>query len=583
MDHVKQLVAEWEPKDESVIGRYNKKRRLFSHLPLILRTAKATEKRCDGMNPKAYFGYLMCVLLLLPACEPETGQILTGESEAPSVLRRGNGDDPATLDPALAEDVHAFNVLIDIYEGLVAVAADGSIVPGVAESWDISGNGLVYRFKLRSDARWSNDDPVQARDFVNAFRRVAAPDSQSAYEFLLEPVENFVDVRSGAKPAQALGITAIDDLTLEIRLSTPSNHMLSVLAMPIAFPVHGTNPTATQFSEPDEFVGNGPYELESRQVGGPIRLRRNNRYWDNRSVTIDEIQYLPVIDPITELNMYRADELDITGTVPAESFKDLRENLPGELRVAPTLALYYLAFDLTEAPLNNRILRQALSTAIDREQLVDLVGRGETPAYSIVPPGVGDHVGAAYEWRALSAAEREQRARTLYSEAGYDSDNPLSIKLTYDTGSVHEFVALTVSSMWKEVLGVDVELEKKEWQLFLATRDDRPSWQIMRFSWFGDYNDAMTFTEIFRSGSSQNLSRYESAEFDDLLDRARSEIDANARQEIMTTAESVLLEDYPIIPLYFYVSKHLVKPHIAGFEDSILDRHPSRYLSLRGN
>lgn len=523
------------------------------------------------------------VLLTISGCGVDQGPAHENEAQAGSLLVRGNGDDPRTLDPSLAEDVHTFNVLVDIYEGLLAEAADGSLIQGVAESWNVSDDGLVYRFQFRPDARWSNGELVRAEDFVNGFRRVLAPDSQSPYGFLLEPVENFTDVSNGTKSAEALGIVAIDERTLEIRLSSPSPHFLSVLAMPIAFPVYGDDPRPEQFSDPIHFVGNGPYVLADRQAGKPILLRRNNLYWDKQSVAIDKVQYVPVIDEMTEFNMYRTGELDFTGTVPASAFKDIKKELPSELRVFPALALYYLAFDLSEAPMNDKTLRQALSMAIDRTQITELLGRGDQPAYSVVPPGVANHDGAAYAWRELPASEREQYARELYNDAGYDSENPLTLTLSYDVGSVHERVALAVSSMWADVLGVVVELEKMEWQLYLAMRNDRPSWQVMRFSWFGDYNDARTFTDLFRSESLQNLPGYKNRSYDDLLAQAVNEIRMETRKDIMSAAEKVLIDDYPIAPLYFFVSKHLVKPHVAGFEDNILDRHPSKYLSILNN
>lgn len=525
----------------------------------------------------------LVVGLVLPAlvsCGPEPGAPVIDEAQGPSTVRRGNGDDPATLDPALAEDVHTFNVLVDVYEGLLAESADGSLIPGVAESWEISEDGLVYRFQLRAAARWSNGDQVQAPNFVTAFRRVAAPESQSSYGFLLEPIENFASVADGSLSEEMLGVRVIDDQTLEVRLSSPSTHMLAVFAMPIAFPVYGDNPISAQFSDADQFIGNGAYVLADRQAGGPILLQRNEHYWDKESVAIEQIEYFPIINAATELNMYKAQELEITGTVPPGSFQSLRDQMPNELRVAPALALYYLAFDLTEAPLDNLKLRQALSMAIDRDELVQIIGRGERAAYSVVPPGVSNYVGPSYGWHDLDSIEREQRAKESYEDAGYDAANPLSVKITYDVGDIHETVALAVTSMWKDVLGVEVELEKKEWQLFLATRDDRPDWQIMRFSWFGDYNDATTFTDIFRSDSEQNLPKYTSERYDALLGQAAMESNLETRMDILTQAENLLINDYPIVPLYFYVSKHMVKPHVAGFEDNVLDRHPSKYLSI---
>lgn len=515
----------------------------------------------------------------LAGCD-EVSEPAVGSIENTQVIRRGNGGDPGTLDPALAEDVHAFEVLADLYEGLTVMGPTGATQPGTAESWDISENGLSYTFVLRSAAQWSNGDQVVAADFVRAFQRIASPDTLSVYSFLLEPLENFSLVKAGQLPISALGIDAVDERTLVLRLENPSPWFPSILSMPITFPLHPHAAIPDSFFRVDRFIGNGPFVLASSEANGPIRVRRNPTYWDTASVLIDEVEYLPIVNANTELNMYRSGELHISNTIPPDRVKQMRNSIPDEVRISPSLALYYLAFDLTEAPFNNAALREALSMAVDRNQLVSLIGRGEQPAYGIVPPGVANHVQAEYAWRNADPADRIAQARILYAAAGYNRETPLSIKLTYDVGDIHERVALAVSSMWFDALGVQVVLDKKEWKFFLDSREDRPSWQIMRFSWFGDYNDPMTFAEIFRSDSPQNLAKYESTQFDDILNRAASELDPSIRLSLMTKAEATLLLDHPIIPLYFYVSKHLVKPNIIGFEDNVLDRHPSKYLSL---
>jgi oligopeptide transport system substrate-binding protein len=354
--------------------------------------------------------------------------------------------------------------------------------------------------------------------------------------------------------------------------------------MPIAYPVftgHGDDPA--RFRIPESFVGNGPYVLESWSIGDKIRLRKNALFRNASSVGIDIVDYFPVTEPSAELNMYRAGELDITATVPPAAIANLRAMQNGELRVAPSLALYYLAFDLTEPPFDDVVLRQALTMAIDREILVSVLGRGERAAFGLVPPGVANYQGAQFEWKNLPVMERQASARDLLAQAGYGDSRPLRMKLTYDAGDVHESVALTVSSMWRDVLGIDVELEKKEWKFFLETRDDRAAWQVMRFAWTGDYNDASTFTDIFRSDSRQNLPRYQSDSYDVLLDEAGRLADSESRSNKLKDAESLLLDAYPIAPLYFYVSKHLVSSRVKNFQQNVMDRHPSQFLQLDAN
>ncbi len=523
---------------------------------------------------------LLAVLVLHHGCDKGDDPAVPVSG---SVIVRGNGGDPGSLDPALAEDVHAFNILTDLYEGLVSESASGELVAAAAKSWSLSEDELTYSFTLRDDARWSNGDPVTSHDFVRALRRVATPETGSVYGFLLQPILHFAEVQKGSLPADQLAVVAIDDQVLQIRLRQPTPQMLSVLTMPVALPVHISADGAGVFSDPTTFVGNGAYLLASRAPGGPIRLRRNPGYWDVESVAIEEVVYLPIVEPRTEFNMYRAGELDITNTVPSESIATLRENMPDELRITPSLALYYLAFDVTEPPFNDVVLRQALSMAINRERLVSLIGRGEQAAYGIVPPGVAGHVSSVFLWRNLSDNERIARAQALYQQAGYGEQAPLEVSYTYDTGDIHEKVALAVTGMWRDALGINVTLEKKEWQYFLDTRGHRSEWQIMRFAWFGDYNHASTFTNLFRSGDPQNLPGYANPDYDGLLASASATRDRQVQAELISQAEATLLADHPVAPLYFYVSKHLVRPGIGGFEPNVLDRHPSKYLFFREN
>jgi len=516
----------------------------------------------------------LAIVLLLESCSgsPDNGS----PSQA---LHRGNGGTPQTLDPALAEDVHAFNVLADLYEGLVVENSVGQLSPGVAQRWTISDDGLVYTFFLRNDAHWSNTDAVTAHDFVAALRRNVR--QSSAYSFLLSPIKNFEAVARGDLPPSALGVAVAGDFELSIQLATPAPYFLGILAMPISFPLYSAGTFNPQrFDDPRLFVGNGPYVLEENRLMGRIRLRRNPEYHAAASVNIEFVDYFPVSDPNSELNMYRAGELDITATVPPAMLDTLQETRPDELQVAPSLALYYLAFDLSEPPLNEVKLRIALSKAIDRRALVELLGRGEQAAFGVVPPGVSGHDLSRYPWALDSSKSREAAARQAYADAGYDTNNPLKITLTYDVGDIHETVALAVGAMWGEVLGVQVSLDKREWKYFLATRQKRQEWQIMRFSWFGDYNDATTFLDIFRADSPQNLSGYANDLYDSLLDDAATVADTRERSHMMTAAENRLLADYPIAPLYFYVSKHMVSSRVKGFEPNVLDRHPSRYLTL---
>jgi ABC-type oligopeptide transport system substrate-binding subunit len=527
-----------------------------------------------------FIALIVSACLTATACgdRSSSGRAATDQNEQ-RVLRRGNGGDPETLDPARAEDEHAFNILADIYEGLLIDGGDGTLQPGVAERWSISNDGTTYTFELREDARWSNHEPVIAEHFIIAFRRVLTPETVSAYSFLLLPLQNAQAILDGRLPAESLGVEAVDDHTLVIHLEAPTPSMLAVLAMPIALPVWPESlldPHA--FRDPDKFVGNGPFVLDEWSPIDRISVRRNPAFHDAASIGLDRVDYFPIEDPMTEMNRYRAGELDITATVPPEHIKALQESHLDELRITPRLAVYYIAFDLSEPPFDAVALRQALSMAVDREVLVAAIGRGERPAYGFVPDGVSSYKSARYGWQSLSAGERHAEARRLLALASWGS---ASLKLIYDVGDIHEKIAIAVSSMWRDVLGIEVMLEKREWQYFLATREQRQEWQMMRFAWTGDYNHPSTFTDLLTTNNPQNLPAYSNSHYDELLSRAAVTLDNSEQLQLYARAELMMLRDYPLIPLYFYVSKHLVAPTVLGFQSNPLDRHPSRFLRLR--
>lgn len=505
-------------------------------------------------------------LALLPACTTEDPEALGGQPAAQAALRRGNGGDPGSLDPALAEDLHAFNVLADLYEGLLTFDADGSSVPGVAERWSVSPDGLVYRFELRLDARWSNGKPVTAEDFAHGFRHVLRAGSDSPVAFLLEPVK---------------GVRAEGARQLTVELHRPAAWLPTVLAMPVAAPrLPGIHDRASAFTNPAEFVGNGPYLLEEWTPGGVLRLRRNPVYRDAASVAIEAVHYHAVTDPVAEYNLYRSSGLELTSTVPPSEIPRLRRDRPDELQISPGLGLYYIAFDTTEAPFDDRQLRRALSLAIDRERLVRLLDRGEAPACGLVPPAVRNHLHATAEWCGRDASQRERDAQAALAAAARGQRRLPTLRLVYDSGDVHQKIALALRAMWQDVLGVSVELRQLEWKAFLDQRGDRGAWDMMRFVWVGDYDDASTFTDLFASGGLQNLAGYSSARYDELLGLASRTADAAERMRLLAQAEQLLIDDHAIAPLYFMTNKHLVSARVTGYRPNALDRHPSRYIRL---
>lgn len=521
--------------------------------------------------------------ILLSGCGPEQPPS-PGEASVRSVFHRGNGAEPDSLDPHRSEETSAAEILRDLYEGLVTESVDSALEPGAAKRWRVDESGLVYTFYLRQEGRWSNGDPVVAEDFASALRRSVDPATGSTFAQTLSPIAGAADILGGLKPADSLGVTALDELTLQIRLDHPTPYFLQLLTHSSTYPVHRPSLAAHQdeFARPGRLVSNGAYRLAEWRMQSHIQLDRNQHYWNRDNVQIDRVFYYPIEDLNSELKRYRAGQLDFTDEIPTQQYRWVKENLGAQLYVAPYLSSYYYAFDTTQAPFNDRRLRQALAMAVDRRILTEIVtGMGQTPAYSLVPAGVSSYRTQGYAWRDLDDMARRQQAQKLYAQAGFSRQEPLRTEITYNTSENHKKIAVAIAAMWKEVLGAEITLLNQEWKVYLQTRKNPDMWAIMRYGWSGDYNDANAFLEIFRSAHAQNLTGFASAQFDSLLDEAAITQDAAQRQSLMAQAERRMLDAYPIIPLYFYVSKHLVKPRVMGFRPNVMDHNYSRHYQIK--
>ena len=507
-----------------------------------------------------------------------TGGVIGGPTghalAAHQVLHLGNGTEIQTLDPHRNEDVSGSNVLRDLYEGLVGEAPNGDPEPGAAESWTVSEDGKTYVFVLRRGARWSNGDPVTAHDFVYGFRRAADPKTLSIYTFILSPIENADEIAAGRLPPERIGVRALDDYTLEIRLANATPYFLGLLAHSTTYPVHraSVEKYGDKFTRPGHLVGNGPFRLEEWVVQSHIKIVRNPYYWDDAHTMLQEIYFYPTENVPAELQRYRADDLDYTYDISTAQLPWIKREIPAELFVAPYLGSYYYGFNTTKPPFkDNPKLRRALSLAVDRKVIVEQIrGAGEIAAYGWVPP-VHHYESQQMFEASWTQEQREAQAKRLYAEAGYSAEHPLRTELMFNTQEDHRRIAVAIAAMWKRVLGFEVTISNQEWKVFLDTRSQKVATQVFRSSWIGDYNDAFTFAELLRSTSGQNDSGYDSPEYDRLLDAAQAELDLDRRAELLEQAERVMLADMPIIPLYYYVSKHMIKPWVGGRQSNIMD------------
>ena len=525
--------------------------------------------------------FILWVAIFTIACSPDARVALDT-----STLNRGLSGEPESLDPHKFTSNQSQTILRDIGEGLVSIGADGALSSGVAERWEQSEDGLTYIFHLRADARWSNGRMVTAKDFEFAFQRLVNPKTASPYAEFLSGIKNASDIVKGKLPPDQLGASAIDTHIFQIRLRTKTPHFLQLLAHPSTFPIdrESFEQLGTGLFRPGGHVSNGAYVLLDWIVGSTILLQRNESYWASQATDIDRVTY-HIVDQNAEFDRYRAGEIDITASVPESAFPMVREEMRSELRVSPYLGIYYYGFNLTRGLFaKNKKLRQALSLAIDRQTLVDrITGRGEVPAYSWVPPGVNLYGQNDYDFASFEKHEREEQARQLFADAGFNSGDGLEFELRYNTFDGNQKIAVAIQSMWRGVLGVRATLVNEEFKVFIDTVRSKEHTEAFRLSWTGDYNDAYSFLQLFKTDNPSNLTGYSNPNFDHVVSLAENEPESVARREYLEKAERIAMADFPVIPLYFYVSKHLIKPSIAGWENNVMDIHLSKYLSMHSS
>lgn len=520
---------------------------------------------------------------LLPALALILGT--TALASAETVLNRGNDTDPSTLDHHRTSTVAEANLLRDLYEGLVAEAADGEVIPGTAESWEISEDGLTYTFTLREDARWSNGDPVTASDFVFAFRRIMDPATGAGYASILYPIANAEAINTEGGDIETLGVEAADDRTLVITLQNPTPFFIELLTHQTAMPLHQASVEAhgDAFTRPGNMVTNGAFMLESFTPNDRIVMRRNPEYWDAANVAIDVINYIPFEDRAACLRRFEAGEVHICSDVPAEQMAYMRENLGDQLRIAPYLGTYYLPIKTTKPVLEDARVRRAISMVLDREFIAEQVWQ-ETmiPAYSFVPPGIANYVAEEdapfLEYRDMDPLDREDAAIALLEEAGI-APGSFSMELRYNSSENNRNTMAAIADMLSNI-GISATLNEMEGAGYFNYLREDGDFDMVRAGWIGDYNDPQNFLFLFESGTSFNYPRWSNEEYDSLMRAAAETTDLDARAEILAEAERLFLEEVPAIPILYYSSRALVSDRVSGWEDNLLDAHASRWLSL---
>jgi oligopeptide transport system substrate-binding protein len=507
-----------------------------------------------------------------------------------------NDVEVTSLDPAAATGIAEGRVSRFLFEGLtVHDPKTLAVLPGTAESWNVAPDGRAYTFHIRSGARWSNGERLTARDFAWSFERLLDPRTAAEYAYQLWPVKGArrftTEVDDAGRPTNAfetVAIRATDMDTLSIELEEPLAYFLDVLAMPALAPVNRQSiddararfpeTWSSEWMKPEHLVTNGPYTLQLRRVNDRIRFAKNPAYWDADHVAFETVDALAVEHVGTMLNLYLTGEVGWTDNAPTSLIPRL---MPREdFQPAPYLGTSFYRVNVTRPPLDDKRVRRALALAIDREAITQKITKaGEAAAWSFVPPCVRDPTGAELAHctdratPALCFAADVAEARRLLAEAGFGPGARAlpPIEIHYNTQSNNKDVAEVIADAWHKHLGVDVRFTNQEWKVYLDAQK-RLDYQVSRSSWIGDHPDPIGFLEIFAGRSENNRTGWSSARYDDLLARART-ARGDERRGLLHDAEALLLDELPILPLYFFVTKNLVDPRLGGFHANALDEH----------
>lgn len=487
-------------------------------------------------------------------------------------LKINLGADPLTLDPQLNSASDGAHVINNAYEGLLR-EVDGEMVEALAESYTVSEDSLVYTFTLR-DATWSDGQPVTAGDFEFAWKRGADPKTASEYMYIFESANilNAGEIARGQKSIDELGVKAIDDKTLEVTLSVPTDFFTQLCAYPTMMPVRAdmVDDEGAWAKNPSKAISNGPYVLSEYKMGDQLVYVKNENYWNAEEVTLEKIVYYMIVDESTAYTKYDAGELDINEFIPTDEMARLNAEDP-TFYILPKIGTYYLAYNMNAPVLQDVRVRKALALAVDQEQIVKEVSRGgEIAARGFMPSNVEDHEGKSFAEVAgdfgFTGKANVEEAKALLAEAGYPNGEGLGeIELLYNTNEKNKQIAEAIQEMLKQNLGVSVKLTNQEWAVFQETTNNNQFDHIARRGWIGDYNDPQTMLEIFESANGQNIGRYASETFDMEMELSKQTTGAE-RMEHLYKAYDVLMEDLPILPIYYYSYPIMIQDTVADWE-----------------
>ncbi len=543
------------------------------------------------MFRRALLPALLASLALFAGCakrqSPATsaGTANTG-TPAKKILLFGNQAEPQDLDPQTITGTPEHRLALTFFEGLVSEDPQLNVIPGVAERWEISPDGLVYTFHLRANAKWSNGDPITADDFVQSYQRALNPAIGNEYAYMFtHHIAGAKDYYEGKlKDFSQTGFKAIDARTFQLTLTQPTPFLLHALNFYAWFPVH--TPTLKKFgafdrrrsstwTRPENFVGNGPYALKEWHPNQKIVAVRSPTYWDREHVKIDEIHLYPIELAETEERMFRTGQLHITNEVPLSKAAVYLRDHPDSIRIDPWCGVYFYRFNIQRKPFDDVRVRRALALAIDRESLVKNVTlANEKPAYHLIPP---DTLG--YNSRHLIQGDVAE-AKRLLAAAGYpDGKGFPKVELLYNTLEKHRVIAEALQQMWRTNLGVDITLYNQEWKVYMEAQHSK-NFQFQRAGWIADYVDPHVFLDLWETNGGNNDTNWGNPEYDRLLHSALGAKTTEARYEIYQQMEKIFLDEMPVLPIFFYTRAKLISPKVKGYFTTPVDNYPWKYVDL---
>ncbi|MGG1662766.1 peptide ABC transporter substrate-binding protein [Brevibacillus sp. NRS-1366] len=499
-----------------------------------------------------------------PADKAAQGSTAEKPAAGAKVLRLNLHSEPPTADPGIAEDSTSGTIVRATFEGLTRNGGDGKVHEAAAESYTVSEDGKTYTFKIR-DAKWSNGDAVTAKDFEFAWKRALDPKTASNYAYQLYYIKNGEAFNKGTAKAEDVGVKAVDDKTLEVTLENPTPFFTELTAFYTYYPVNQKLVESNEkwAADAKTHVGNGPFKLEAWEHKNKLTLAKNDNYWDKDNVKLDKIEFSMVEDENTELSMFDNGELDWAGAptsaLPTDAIPALKD--AGKMKTQPIAGTYWYKFNTEKAPFNNVKIRKAFAYSIDRQALIDnVLQAGQLPATGAVPPSMALNKDGYYKDKDLETAKK-------LLEEGMKEEGITklpTITLSYNTSEGHKKIAEAIQDQWKKNLGVDVKLDNKEWKVYIEDLH-QGKFQIGRMGWLGDFNDPINFLELYKEKKGgNNDTNWENPKYKELLNQSALEKDPEKRKAILAQAEQILMDDMPIMPIYFYTQSWVQNDKVTG-------------------